>query len=265
MYLKWIHKKPYIISEHWTGYHQPQSNNIGFLQKSISKVITKQASYVCPVSNDLSKSIQQLGCNGNFIRVPNVVDTKLFNPINKTGLNFTITHISNMNNDHKNIHGILNVISKICKKEENIKFQLIGEDSTKYKNYAEKLGVKKNDLLFFDHLPHKEVAQKLKESNLFILFSNYENLPCVILESFSCGVPVISTNTGGISEYFPNNFGKLINVNDENQLEIEILNYYNKKSNIVSKSIMHSYTNTNFSKKSIAENFSELYFKSIKK
>jgi len=96
------------------------------------------------------------------------------------------------------------------------------------------------------------------------LFSNYENLPCVIIESFACGVPVISTNVGGISEYFPENFGYLINPRDETALENSILKIYNQEIS-PSKEIMHKYAQDNFGIDSISEKFSSLYVKSLNK
>lgn len=263
LYLKWLKKTPYIISEHWTGYHYPNSKSISIYQKIISKIITKKASYICPVSNDLANSMRNLGLKGNYKNVPNVVDTNLFIPQKNLDDIFTITHISNMNNDHKNIKGLLKVIAKVQEKIEKFRVQIIGENSYQYKDYASKLGINNNTIAFYDQITHKEVSEKLKNSNLFILFSNYENLPCVILEAFSCGIPVISTNVGGISEYFPNDFGKLITVNNQEKLTTHIINCYQNKYTFASKEQMHNYAKSLFSKETIASNFSELYTKSL--
>jgi glycosyltransferase involved in cell wall biosynthesis len=257
LYLKWFKKKPYIISEHFTGYHYPQSENITFFQKIISSIITRNASFVCPVSNDLKKSMQKLGLKGKYHRVPNVVDTNLFYPKENTNSVFKIIHISNMNNEHKNIEGILRVVSKIEKEIDDFQFKIIGENSDKYFSYAKKININLEKTLFIKQIPHKEVAKNLQESNLFLLFSNYENLPCVILEAFSCGVPIISTNVGGINEYFPKDFGFLINIKDENAMLENVLKVYkNFKTN---KEKMHHYVKNNFSKVTIANQFSELY------
>ncbi|WP_397447331.1 glycosyltransferase family 4 protein [Polaribacter sp. R77954] len=263
LYLKWFSQKPYIISEHWTVYHRPKS--ISYFEKKISNIITKNAAYVCPVSDNLGGAMQAIGLQGNYKKVPNVVDTTVFTPNNINQDIFTITHISNMNNDHKNIKGMLDVVAVIQKKIQNFKFQLIGENATNYKVYANELGIEANKINFFEQIPHQEVSEKLKNSHLFVMFSNYENLPCVILEAFSCGVPVISTNVGGIHEFFPNNFGKLIEVGDEAKLKEEILNFYNKTHTLASKAQMHNYVVSVCSKKTIAENFSELYYKSLKR
>lgn len=262
LYLKWIKKTPYIISEHWTGYHKPQSDNLSLTRKVISKIITKNASFICPVSNDLKKSLIEIGFKGNYKRVPNVVNTNLFYPKKNNTEKFTIIHISNMINEHKNVEGILNVISKLEKEIDCFEIKLIGVNSHKYLSYAKKLNLNLNNIHFIDHIPHKEIAKKIQNSNLFVLFSNYENLPCVILESFSCGVPVISTNVGGIREYFPKDFGYLIDPKDENALLNKILNVYNNFN--LDKERMHSYAVKNFSETYIANQFTELYNSALK-
>ncbi|QTE23985.1 glycosyltransferase family 4 protein [Polaribacter cellanae] len=263
LYLKWFQKKPYIISEHWTGYHPPQARNISFIQKLISRKVTKNAAFICPVSNDLKNSLEALNFEGNYNRVPNVVDTNLFYPEEQSSSTFKIIHVSNMVNEHKNVEGILRVIYKLQEKITNFKFTIIGENSKQYVDLANELKINPKHIIFKDQIPHVEVAQELRESNLFILFSNYENLPCVILESFSCGVPVISTNVGGINEFFPEDFGELIQPKDEIALLQNIVNFYTNFK--VDKLKMHNYVVENFSEEKIATDFEKLYYKSLKK
>ena len=265
LYLKWILKKPYIISEHWTGYHKPQSEEISWLQQKISNIITKNASFVCPVSDDLEKAMKSIPLQGNYKKVPNVVDTNLFYPIEKKEKEFNIVHISNMIDAHKNVKGILEVIAKLQSKNIDFTFKLIGDNSIQYQNFANEVGINTNKITFIDQIPHNEVAKHLQNTDLFLLFSNYENLPCVILEAFSCGVPVISTNVGGISEYFPNDFGVLISKNNQEVLLQEILNLYHKKHTNDNKNSMYEYVKSNFSEITIAELFTDLYVKALKK
>ena len=124
--------------------------------------------------------------------------------------------------------------------------------------------MKIRNINIIDQISNNEVSNYLKKSNLFILFSNYENLPCVILESFACGVPVVSTDVGGISEYFPKNFGFLINPKDEIALENSILKIYNQEIK-PDKELMHNYAQDNFGINSISEKFSNLYVTRLNK
>lgn len=261
LHLKWFKKKPFIISEHWTRYIKPNSNKIGFVERNLSKIICKRSSFICPVSNHLSRSMIDIGLNGNFTVVPNVVDTTIFVPKKNHKSTFNIIHISSMQNKHKNIFGMLEVAKKLENEIENFNWKFIGGNSTEIKNKIDSLNFKKQSVEFIKHLPHQKLITYLQDANVFVLFSNYENLPCVILEAFSCGIPVISTNVGGISEFFPKEFGNLIEVNNQNQL-LEKLKEYKINFNF-NKKIMHNYAVDNFSKEKIALIFSNLYLKSL--
>ena len=262
LYLKWFKNKPYIISEHHTGYHKPQAEKLTFTHKFISKIITKNATFICPVSNDLRDAMRALNLKGNYFRVPNVVNTDLFFPTENTNNTFIITHISNMLNAHKNVEGFLNVVKKLDSKITNFKIKLIGADAEKYKVFAEKMSINLQKIEFINQIPHKEVVAHLQKSDVFVLFSNYENLPCVVLESFACGVPVIATNVGGISEFFPKEFGSLIPPKDENALLNNILKIHRNFN--PDKKAMHTYVVENFSENKILKKFEKLYIKSLK-
>ncbi|CAL2056423.1 glycosyltransferase family 4 protein [Tenacibaculum sp. 190524A05c] len=256
LYLNRKFKKEFIISEHWTGYHQPQVEQLSKVEQLISKRIAKKAKYICPVSKDLQNSMELFGLKGNYHPVPNVVDTNSFSVKTKDSTNsFSILHASNMLDEHKNVSGIIRVISKFKEFTSDFKLILIGESSIKYKVLSDKLKIS-NHIEFIEHVPHKEIIQHMQNANVFVLFSNYENLPCVILESFSCGTPVISTNVGGISEFFPNNFGHLIAPNNELELLKALKSEYHEK---VNKEELHKYATQHFSKEVICNTFSELY------
>lgn len=263
LYLKKFRSIPYIISEHWTGYHVPQSRSISVFQKVISKAITKHASVVCPVTKDLQKSMQQLGLAGNYISVPNVVNTSIFKPTKKSNTNFTVIHVSDLNDSHKNISGMLKTAKLL---EENIgefTWKFIGGKSTKYDALISKLEFKKATIQFIHHISQEELATHFETANLFVLFSNYENLPCVILEAFASGTQVIATDVGGISEYFPVDFGCLVEAQNLKQLLKSILEVKNNPR--INSEKMHNYAVDNFSKEVISTRFSHLYYSSLKK
>ncbi|MFI3257673.1 MAG: glycosyltransferase [Spirochaetales bacterium] len=52
-------------------------------------------------------------------------------------------------------------------------------------------------------------------ADLFILLSNHEGLPVSIIEALSCGVPVLASDVGGVSEILDNSCGYALE-NDEN-------------------------------------------------
>ena len=261
LHQKIFNKIPFIISEHWTGYQSIASKKVSTFHKFIAKKIIRRASIVAPVSKHLQLSMISLGFKGKYLPIPNVVDTKLFIPKAGNKNAFTIVHISSLKNNHKNISGMLNVAKKLENENSNFNWNFIGGSRNNFDNQISELDFKSTKINFINHVSQTELVTYLQEASVFVLFSNYENLPCVILEAFSCGIPVISTDVGGIKEYFPENFGYLIPVNDEVKLKkciIEIKNNpaYNQKE-------MHQFAEDNFSKKVLAKRFTDIYFKCL--
>ena len=252
LFLKFFYKKPFIITEHRHHYQYPMNKNLGFIERYISKKVSKNACVNAPVTKHLGKHMQNFGLKGTYKSIPNVVDTELFKPKSKASSHLVFIHVSGLNDEIKNITGILNTLDRLKKHTTDFAFYFIGGKNKFGKSYESD-----DNIVFIDHIQQNELVNYLQKSDLFVLFSNYENLPCVILEAFSCGVPVVSTDVGGIKEYFPENFGKLINVNDEDELLNVMLNF--KNFQWADKQEMHKYVEDNFSKAAVAKNYAKLY------
>ena len=79
--------------------------------------------------------------------------------------------------------------------------------------------LKLNDVTFLGSLPNEQVPDELVQSNIMITVPSYDNQPMSILESFACGIPVISTNVGGIPYMIEDGVsGFLVDVNQPLQI-----------------------------------------------
>ena len=66
-------------------------------------------------------------------------------------------------------------------------------------------------MFFFENeIPYAEVAWRMQQSSALLMFSRYENLPCIVLEALCCGLPVISSRVGGLAEVVNNSNGLLV-------------------------------------------------------
>jgi glycosyltransferase involved in cell wall biosynthesis len=89
---------------------------------------------------------------------------------------------------------------------------------------------------FLPAVPHRKVAPLMQSAHAMLLFSHFENLPCVILEALCCGLPVISSKVGGIAEVIDQSNGILVTPGEVDQLAnamqqmIDNYNIYNREA-----------------------------------
>lgn len=123
-----------------------------------------------------------------------------------------ITHISNFRKV-KRIPDIIAIFNKIQKKIP-AKLMMVGEGPEKEKaeQLCRELGIQ-DKVIFFGN--SNEIDTILCQTDLFLLPSKTESFGLVALEAMACGVPVISSNAGGLPEVNKDGFsGYLSEVGD---------------------------------------------------
>lgn len=219
LWQKIVHGTPYIITEHWSRY-LPGNDFSGFLRKATTKVFVKNAAAVTTVTENLAKAMQNHGLkNKNYVVLPNVVDVSLFKPIEKKNSKIKIIHVSCFENKSKNISGLIDALAIL--ESRNIKYQcvFIGE-GIDFETMKEYVAAKLNPLniRFTGLLQGQELADEMASGDFLVLSSNYENMPVVILEALACGLPVVSTDVGGIKEMVDESCGILVPAKDSEKL-----------------------------------------------
>ena len=157
--------------------------------------------------------------------LPNVVDTDYFSPNYLTKIKDQCLQIVSIGRlvSQKRFDRLLRIAS-ICK-EKNLNFLI-----TVYGDGILKEEILKNVTNL--HLEENvnilgsvgDLRKVYQNADLLILTSDYEGTPNVILEAMACGIPVIATNVGGISDLVHHDkTGYLFDPNDERAIAYGII------------------------------------------
>jgi glycosyltransferase involved in cell wall biosynthesis len=240
----------YVLTEHWTIY-QPQNKDVlvGKLKRKIVK-IANNAELIMPVSLDLQRCMEGHGVNNRFKVIYNLVNTDMFKlgqppcidwlrrmqsisslPTNQRRNDMQgsiqndmhiwkkhILHISTLRDEAKNFSGILRTIERLRAQRDDFELHVIHDyDAPEFKMFVKDHHLE-DCVIFHGKKSSAEVAEAYQDADFFVLFSNFENLPCVIVEAFASGVPVLSTSVGGIAEILSPERGILIPQGNEDAL-----------------------------------------------
>lgn len=260
-YLNQKLKKPLVLTEHWTSLHADNFKQLPAYKQFFIRNILKSVDLVLPVSAHLGRSILAIQPSIRYRVIPNVVDLDKFS-VKTTAKKEVISflHLSNLDDQHKNIIGLLNVAKSLVSKNYQFQFHIGGNGDLKPIQSFVNTHQLEDYIFPFGRLAHDEVNAKMHDSDCFVLFSRYENQPCVQAEALASGIPVIATNVGGIGEFLPENFGILIDSENEKQLEEAMIEVINGKP-FESAESLHHYAKKQFSKEHIAEEFDQFYSK----
>ena len=245
---KWLHGTPYIITEHWSRYLTGNDFS-GFFRKKLTKLVVRHASTITTVSENLAQAMQKHGLtNPNYMVLPNVVDVNIFKIAPHQNAIPKIIHISCFEDKSKNISGLLKSLKILKDKQIPYQAVLIG-DGMDYELMRRKTSeMQLNDRVSFTGLLQgQDLADALASGDFLVLSSNYENMPVVIIEALACGLPVVSTNVGGISEIINESNGMLVPARNAEKLadamQEMLTKYHDYDANALRDSITKKFSN----------------------
>jgi glycosyltransferase involved in cell wall biosynthesis len=259
----WLKRKfniPFVVTEHSTVYIKDSFDHFetrSWYFRSSTKKIFEQADAVFSVSMYHRKLLEQLfSLKGKPYIIRNAVDVKMFYPLNEINKVKRFVHVSMMF-PFKNIDGILNALALLNQTNCNWKVQFIGPATDEYKQLSATLGLDKQ-VEWCGTLPYPEVAKHMQKADALVHFSHYENLPCVINEALCCGIPVISSDVGGIAELINETNGILVEKNNTKQLA-EALNNFLQNPDRFNKTNISSEASAIFNYSTIGKQILDLY------
>lgn len=190
--------------------------------KSAVSFSINKSDVVTSVSESLKKATYELfDIKKDIVVIPNFIELNKVNTARSVTCERSVmahpderivTHISNFRKV-KRIDDVVAIFNKI---QHTIlaKLMMVGDgpEREKAEKLCEKLGIS-DKVIFFGN--SNEIDKILSYSDLFLLPSETESFGLAALEAMACGVPVISSNSGGLPEVNEEGFsGYLSNVGD---------------------------------------------------
>jgi glycosyltransferase involved in cell wall biosynthesis len=207
---------PVVITEQFTG----------FPRRTLSRAAVRKARYAyenaargLPVSLHLQRAIEAYGIEGRFEVVPNVADTSLFftakRELTKGGRRRMI-FVGNLEpSQHKGFPTLLEALVQLGKRRSDWSLDVIGEgpERPEYERRTSAADLPA-PVVFHGAQQKPKIAEMMRGSDLFVLPSRFDNLPCVVVEALASGLPVVSTTVGGIPEMVYDGAGILVPPDD---------------------------------------------------
>lgn len=197
---------PYIVSLRGSdvpGY----SDRFGFLYpflKPLARCIWRKASAVISNSQGLKELALQTNAQQEIGIIYNGVDTKHFFPRAEESLRdvsvVRLTLGASRVTDRKGIKYLIEAIN-LLKNEYTFSLKVIGEGNAKVRleQMVQEYRLESR-VTFVGRIPREETLSYYQEADIFVLPSLNEGMSNAMLEALSCGLPLITTRTGGAEE-----------------------------------------------------------------
>ena len=102
----------------------------------------------------------------------------------------------------KNVALLVDAMAIVAERDALAHLLLVGEgpELRSLRGQVDRLGLQRR-VTFAGHVRHDQLAPFYRTADLFALASEFDNSPNVVLEAMACGLAVVATDVGGVSEY----------------------------------------------------------------
>jgi glycosyltransferase involved in cell wall biosynthesis len=179
-----------------------------------------RSSGVFSVSRALSEKLIQLGVSKKLCHVIyNGVETSKFSPGNKLEARVRVGLEQNQKVilfvghliDTKGVFELLSAFQQMVLNDTSLTLIFVGDgadaDKLKKQVVSRKLSA---SVRFAGTVLHDQIADWFRAADVFALPSYREGVPNVLMEAMSCGLPIVTTNVGGIPEVLPEFAGVMV-------------------------------------------------------
>lgn len=204
-----VRRVPVVVSEHWSGFARGEADGAA---RARARHVFERAAAVCPVSLDLERRLRLLAPRARFETVPNPVDTTVFRPEPRDRRPRDPLRLITVGSlvEVKGHRYLLEAVEQVSRSRP-VSLDVIGDGPLRKKltDHVTSLGLSRLVTLH-GALPHPAIAAHLRQSDIFVLASLWENMPCALIEALASGVPAVATRVGGVPEVLETGRGVLV-------------------------------------------------------
>lgn len=240
-----------------------QEHNFIDDEKYLKKIVKeyKNLTYVVVISKWHEKTYLKYFQNTNvkIVRIENILDSI---PNEKSTLNYNAIIAVGRLNYIKDFSSLIDVVNLAVKTNPKLKLYLLGDGEEKniIENKIKAYKLEEN-VVMPGFVSPDEVRKYMLKSNIYVMTSFHECFPMVLLEAYSCGLPVISFDilSGPHEIVTDNKTGFLIANRNKEKMAKKINDLLNNKKEIKEFSKNALIESKKYTKKEIMPKWQQLF------
>lgn len=198
---------PLVVTEHSSVFGRQA---LGRLSLAKTRWTARRAHALLPVSEDLGRAMRASGLEAGYVVVPNAVDDRIFHYEDMAHDGQVVLFVGRLSPE-KNLGNLLDAVEELV----DVKLVIVGDGPMRaqIEKRATESGLN-GRVTLLGEVGKDVVAGAMASSDVLVLPSEYENMPCVVLEALVSGLPVVCTRVGGLPEVVDDSNGRLVDPGD---------------------------------------------------
>ncbi|MFM9075504.1 MAG: glycosyltransferase [Bacteroidota bacterium] len=212
---------PYVLTEHTLLHNNFRSP----IHRWLTIAFVKRASQVITVSR-FSAAVIRKHTGREAVVIPNMVDFTLFKGIHPFP-EAPPVRIGFLGSSFFRKKGF-DILLQALKGVEGIELHVGGQDRSEHEHFMEMAQQAGVPCIFHGPLVREEVPAFMREVHFFVSASRFESFGVAIAEALACGLPVVSTDSGGPADFIGDQDGTLVPLEDSGALRYSIVSMMEK-------------------------------------
>lgn len=170
--------------------------------------------------------IDKINCTGKVVQFPLFFPRNIITFSSKPPTFFEVLFVGRLSTAQKGIDLLCQIISEVIKMEPKVNFRIVGSGIEGELLVNELQKTYPENVRMLGYLSRMELEKEFRNASLFIFTSRWETLGLTVLEALNWGLPTVSFNIDGPSDFISIENGVLIDNFDIISFASAIISYY---------------------------------------